>query len=731
MKVLRVVAFAACAAAYGFALPVSAATYEIASGDVDDFTNKLEICNRARSGTIILSPGQYDVSKCSAVYWNTDGTEKHPDTHIAHDYITIRGATDNPRDVVVYGDGTKAIWYGYQGKIRNLTVSNGVATVDGGGIRSYNANLQVSNVVITCCSSSDHGGGAYYGTYRDCVFTGCTGKYGGGISHGPCFGCVMTNNVATDVGGGAYNAVCAGCLFVDNTAHASGGGYYNTDVNKTCTNCVFVGNRAETGFGGGVAGVPAFLFDCTIVSNRAAGAGGGVGCSDRTKACYVHGGEIAYNVAGGRGGGADNTFFCERALVHHNISSGGGGGIYADTGIIVSNAVVYCNESLGNGGGIAAYKSTVQNCIISNNFANCTDGSVTSLQGGGIYAGASQVGDCKIVFNRLANANDTKDGRCFGAGISSGTVSNCLIAGNATLPCVTSTRQAAAYGSTLIDCVVRDNYVHGGPCGLNGGSALRCTFENNWGSYVLRSVNLVRNSRIAGLITSTELDGCYVTGYTNGICIAEGANVYTSGCFQCGSYLFENHVGATNCLIAGNVINTLFRTKSTSGQSLVNCTIVDNGYTSNFYADLKAADSYFGSAENCIFLNNRKITASTGKVSATNDIYFTESQAPALTLVNCLIGTRRPSFQAGTEIGTVTNANPRFVMDGTADQYALKHSSPARGKGLVQDWMGGANDIRGEGYGRLRDEKGTGVPTVDIGCYQCWLDPLGSMLLLR
>ena len=36
-----------------------------------------------------------------------------------------------------------------------------------------------------------------------------------------------------------------------------------------------------------------------------------------------------------------------------------------------------------------------------------------------------------------------------------------------------------------------------------------------------------------------------------------------------------------------------------------------------------------------------------------------------------------------------------------------------------------ATDIRGEGFPRLRDG------TVDIGCYQCWLDPVGTVFIIR
>ena len=74
----------------------------------------------------------------------------------------------------------------------------------------------------------------------------------------------------------------------------------------------------------------------------------------------------------------------------------------------------------------------------------------------------------------------------------------------------------------------------------------------------------------------------------------------------------------------------------------------------------------------------------------------------------------------------ITNNNPRFVDDGSRDSYALKRGSPAREKGLVQDWMTGALDIRNdESYPRLREGK------VDIGCYECWLDPAGTQMIIR
>jgi hypothetical protein len=43
--------------------------------------------------------------------------------------------------------------------------------------------------------------------------------------------------------------------------------------------------------------------------------------------------------------------------------------------------------------------------------------------------------------------------------------------------------------------------------------------------------------------------------------------------------------------------------------------------------------------------------------------------------------------------------------------------------GLVLDWMEDGVDYIGNS--RLRDGK------VDVGCYQCWLDPIGTVLSFR
>jgi hypothetical protein len=71
-------------------------------------------------------------------------------------------------------------------------------------------------------------------------------------------------------------------------------------------------------------------------------------------------------------------------------------------------------------------------------------------------------------------------------------------------------------------------------------------------------------------------------------------------------------------------------------------------------------------------------------------------------------------------------SDPKFT--GARDvnhPFALRRTSPLIGKGVYAAWMDDTNDIRGEGYPRA---SGT---SVDLGCYQCWLNPVGTVFSIR
>ena len=662
------------------ALTAAAENYTIASGDVDDFTNKLEICNRARSGVITLEPGRYDVSKCSAVYWDTNGTEKRPDTHLAHDYITIRGATDNPRDVVVYGNGTKAIWYAYQGRIANLTVSNGYikasSTCDGGaGITTYTQSAWVSNVVITCCASEKGGGATYLGSFQDCIIVSnrsvnSSGGASAGASStsGRFYRCLVADNYSEKSGGAGNNCAYYDCILSNNTAVGSGGALYrggNRFPRQTAelSNTVFVANRSLTGAGGA-------LYD-------------------------------------------DSATICRKCdFIGNTATNGTGGAIYMSSTNLFFDCVISNNACKSNGGGAI---------------------------GGGLYA------DCVIAFNRAGNEHSS--GNLYGGGIQgagSGYATRavrCRIFGNACwYPKASASGNGGYSGGAgaceLIDCLVYDNVAQSAGAATRDGYGSGTVFSNNVTLSSNPTVYLPKTAFSNCLFHGETIQpngksfiSCRFAGHTQKKTLAEGANVVTNGTFASSSYLFQGAFAATNCLFSGNTISVLFRNnKATAPITLVNCTVTSNRINYVFDEFKMNNANYPVPAEvvNSIFVNNPSIS---GEAC---DLAFNGGSDRNVAFTNCLIGLIRNTQDPPlSEVNTVTNANPRFVMDGTSDQYALKHSSPARGKGLVQDWMTSVNDIRGEGFGRLRDEKGVGAWAVDIGCYQCWLDPVGSLLLFR
>ena len=132
---------------------------------------------------------------------------------------------------------------------------------------------------------------------------------------------------------------------------------------------------------------------------------------------------------------------------------------------------------------------------------------------------------------------------------------------------------------------------------------------------------------------------------------------------------------------------------------------------------MNATNGTHACAVNSIFVGNKT------EAGMANDMNFPSESASCFALTNCLVGSGRQAVAPGYEVNTVTSDVPCFVKGDGPDRYALKHSSPARGKGLVQEWMVDALDIRQDGaFPRLRDG------SVDIGCYQCWLDPIGFWL---
>ena len=431
--------------------------------------------------------------------------------------------------------------------------------------------------------------------------------------------------------------------------------------------------------------------DCRICGNTAA-TGGGCGSGSYT------GCTISNNLATGANGGGCN------------------GGTYTNC-LIACNSLLSTSTKTPHGGGLC--DGVAIGCtIVSNTIGTLSSNSGSASCGGG--ASGSQIIDSLVGYNQTTGGVQA----AYGGGLYYGTASNCLIVGNAAWG-AKDKQGGGAHGTALTNCIVRNNMASLGT-GLNYGSAYGCVFSNNVSpsaasTTMLRRPEWLENCDVVGTcMMDCWAKNCRFVNFTNGAYIAEGENVRVSGYFP-GSdspTLFSAGLSLTNCLVANNKCGNggLFACSATRGIDLVNCTIADNELSATFYYTTNGIP---GVIENCIFVGNK-----TSSGTARNLAYA--ASATNLWISNCLIGSGRATSAPVFEVNTITNDNAKFVKDGSRDAYALKRSSPAVGKGVLQDWMTDALDVRQDpAFPRLRDG------AVDIGCYQCWLDPVGLWFSIR
>lgn len=654
--------------ALGIACPLAAG--EIVTVDnVTDLTNHLDRLNRLnteafdaslyageRHDTIILKPGLYDVSGCEmlcsteAMYGN-DYVDSF--SHLAVSWLTLKGETGDPRDVVICGNRSNRIVYMWLGTLEGVTISNGYASVDktingfriakaGAGVASRTMMSMVKDCIVTDCEALGSGGALHNCQAKDTVVERCkAGVHGGGVNCvNPFDGGEIRNCTASKSGGGSVDSSLFGTIVSNNVCSGSGGGVYY----GSASNCLVVANTAQTG--GGLAKVDA-AYDC-IISNNVAVKGGGI---YDTKAFRV---DIVHNIARSPSG---NQVVC-------------GGGAYGsgDGECVVSDAVVAGNA-----------------CGLENSSSDCS--------GGG--------GECV----------------------------------------------------DFIRCRIYDNFAYVG-AGLNFGSAEDCVFSNNvsCGSSGYCHSMIRATTRLAGcdirnqiLCSPGHLYACRIVDYCGAWTLPPWANAYTNGTFvnkahmRDGEYLIDCNLdkahSLTNCLVSNNEVWDIL---SSAGKGLtteiVNCTVASNVCVS-MYAGFLPND--FPEAllvlRNTIIAGNKDVNG--------EDCNFRPrygSDESSVIVENCLIGpggwrwtpTAWPVPQGHAWSGLIESNAPRFIGRGDPSHpFALRRTSPARGKGTVEGWMADAHDIRGDvdggRYRRLRDGR------VDLGCYQCWVDLKGTVMVLR
>jgi hypothetical protein len=426
----------------------------------------------------------------------------------------IDAATDGDQILVTNGVYQTGGRLTSDGTINRVAVTNtvtlqsingpAVTSIDGGHAMRcvYMTNGAVLAGLTLTNGNAGNGGGAYSGTFSNCVFTGNSAVSGGGAYSSTLDNCILASNSASGFGGGVYSATLLGCTLSNNSAPFGGGSY-----SSALTNCTLSGNFAFALGGGALSGA---LYNCTLSSNVCAFSDGGCGGGS----CYSGGGAfqatltdctLSGNSATNGGGAAECTL--DNCTLSNNWASVGGGaesstlidctlsgngalvGGGADSSTL-SNCTLISNFST-NGGG--ANSSTLNGCILTNNSAFSTGGGAT----------VSTLSDC-LLLNNTAGVN--------GGGAAGSTLNNCTVTGN-----------SAEIGGGTDYCVANNCivYYNNAPIGLNFSSSTL----NSCCSWPLPSL-------VSGNITNkplfVDLAGGNTRLQSNSPCINMGDNLYVT-----------------------------------------------------------------------------------------------------------------------------------------------------------------------------------------------------------
>ena len=390
-----------------------------------------------------------------------------------------------------------------------------------------------------------------------------------------------------------------------------------------------------------------------------------------------------------------------------------GGGVFLNGSdkTVVSNCVFRGNRADKQGGAIAAQGNValcrVIDCKVVSN--------VSGGDGGGIY-NIALVENCTVISNSASG---------YGGGIG-----NCTLVTNTDILYNCAQRGGGACNSALSGCAsishnVATSSSYGG--GLYRGSATNCVFSDNYASAAVDASCLLKCD-IIGMYTSAAIvDSCVFHGAVNNWTgIAVGNVNYPDGQSAKPDRLVDlpndsvvRNSLFTNCVL--EVINggenyAMFQGPSSGSAIVENCTIVDNDYCFLFRAG--NGSTFHPQFINCAIVGNRR-----GETP--RDISSRQGSA-YMSLTNCAycVEKNRVDHPEAPDYGCIQVSLDDCKFVGGGDHpYSLKFRSSLLRRGLVRDWMADATDIVGNP--RVRDGK------VDIGCYQCWLEPTGFCIIFQ
>ncbi len=302
--------------------------------------------------TILLTSGQISINKSLTI------------NGLGADMLTVSG--NNSSRVFFVNIGMNPVI------LNDLTIANGRATTEGGGIANLSA-LTINNSVIRDNTTTFVSGGGIFSATNALTLNNC----------------VVSGNSSNGDGGGVYitQATTSSIIrtnFTNNNAvGGSGGGLYVDRMPVSIANTNFQNNTALTG--GGIAnnGVTT-INGGNIESNQATDGGGVYNLSTAIEAVLtMNSVTIQNNTATGKGGGFYNYDLNNIARLVINSGSlvagnqaASGGGIYNEAILTVFNTTISGNSANEGGGLYVNFFTDVSGTTFNGN---------TALRGGGIY----------------------------------------------------------------------------------------------------------------------------------------------------------------------------------------------------------------------------------------------------------------------------------------------------------------------------------------------------------
>lgn len=242
--------------------------------------------------------------------------------------------------------------------LRDLTVTRGVNSIEGGGVRVVDASPTLVNCTVSDCHSSTQGGGVYVTNggprLQNCLLTGNGAPSGAGMHvHEPFTSAPALEAIDT--------------RFIDNSSSSNGGGLairgsQTSSGSPWFDRCEFAGNDAALGGGVYVYGIVTPSFErCVLDDNTALNTGGGA----YWRACAA-------------------PSFVDCAFERNAATDGGAIGYLLTGSSVVKHCTLSQNSATLRGGGIFGTQEPSE-CEADPAFRNCLVVENTADVGGGAY----------------------------------------------------------------------------------------------------------------------------------------------------------------------------------------------------------------------------------------------------------------------------------------------------------------------------------------------------------